>query len=69
MFSILLFNTNNSISHLSFDYTLLKDQTVLFQAIYFSISQFYLTYSYHFIWFYGATTPVGSLFDSYNTKV
>ena len=37
-FHILLFNTNNSIKHQSFVYTQLKDQTVLFQTIQFSMS-------------------------------
>ena len=35
----LLFSTNNSIKPQSFVYTQLKDQTVLFQTILFSISQ------------------------------
>ena len=54
MFQVLLCITNNSIIHQSFIYTQLNDQTVLFQAIQFSIShlfarclnakQFYLTH-------------------------
>ena len=38
-FQVLLFNTNDSIKHLSFVYTQLNDQTILFQTIQFSISQ------------------------------
>ena len=42
-FQVLLFITNNSIKHRSFFYTQLKDQTVLFYTIQFSISaQFFL---------------------------
>ena len=37
--------SNNLIKHQSFVYTLLSDQTVLFQAIQFSISQSYMVLS------------------------
>ena len=40
-FQVLRFNSNNSIKHQSFVYTQLNDQTVLFQAIQFSISHLF----------------------------
>ena len=40
-FKILLCITNSSIKHLSFVYTQLNDQTLLFQTIQFSISQLF----------------------------
>ena len=40
-FQVLLCITNNSIKHLSFVYTQLNDQTVLFQTIRFSISHLF----------------------------
>ena len=40
-FQVLICITNNSIEHLSFVYTNLNDQTVLFQAIQFNISHLF----------------------------
>ena len=40
-FQVLLFNSNNSIEHLSFIYTQLNYQTILFQAIKVSVSHLF----------------------------